>query len=420
LPSGTLYTIAGKDAGGGNTNKWIFGYANSYGGVSNATFFHINNTSGGGVFLRSNAWTPTIGVWYHLAVVKSGNSYTFYRDGVADGTATTTVAVPDSSGTLQVGRAEGAFYWRGQIDDLRLWNVARSATEIAGNRNTARTGGETGLTSYWKFDEGGTSLAAADATANHNDGALGGANATRVPTWATAAGSMSYAGLSFDGVDDYVNVPDAPSLRVTSTLTIEFWGKRQRFGTDIVLEKGGDWTQGDTDYGAGLHSINNNMFYFYFDGGWRGTSGVSDLNWHHYAIVAQEGDVSPRLYVDGQEEPVLYSGGAGTIHLNASTSALHIGAQLGAYSYYRGDILSEVRIWNVVRSASEIQADMDMTLVGSESGLVGYWKFDEGTGLIAAECDCQPQRRRAGWGGGRMHADVDERQGTRVPRRTGL
>src|SRR5262249_15779709 len=134
LPTNSLYTIASKDAGSGSQNKWIFGYANNFNGVPNAAVLHINTTPGTNLCLKSNNRTPSVGTWYHLAVVKSGNSYTFYRDGVADGTASTTVAVPVVASTFQVGRAEGAFYFNGQIDDLRLWSTARTQTDIQNNR----------------------------------------------------------------------------------------------------------------------------------------------------------------------------------------------------------------------------------------------------------------------------------------------
>src|SRR5262249_11823988 len=145
LTAGSLYTIASKDVGSNTNNKWIFGYSNNYSGNGTVTIFHINTTSSGSIFLKSNSWTPTPGTWYHLAVVKTGNNSTFYRNGVADGTATTTIAVPDVATTFQVGRAEGPFYFNGQIDDLRLWNTARAATDISGNMNTPLSGSETGL-----------------------------------------------------------------------------------------------------------------------------------------------------------------------------------------------------------------------------------------------------------------------------------
>src|SRR4029079_6982062 len=114
----------------------------------------------------------------------------------------TTTAVPAAAAPLQVGGAEGNFFLNGQVDDLRLWNVARSASDISGNRNSELTGSETGLAGYWKFNEG-TGLTAADATANHNDGKLGGSQAQGIPAW-NAYGALPTNALQFDGIDDFV------------------------------------------------------------------------------------------------------------------------------------------------------------------------------------------------------------------------
>ena len=182
LPSYNLATIVSKDQGSGSNNKWIFGYANNYSGITNATFFHINNPSNGSIFLSSSAWTPVVGQWYHLALVKNGTNYTFYRDGVVDGTASTAIPIPDVASTFQVGRAENTFYLNGALDDLRLWTTARSQTDIANNLSLNLPGSTPGLAGLWQFnDASGTS--ALDATANANNGTLGGGVAANRPAW---------------------------------------------------------------------------------------------------------------------------------------------------------------------------------------------------------------------------------------------
>ncbi len=184
-PPATLYTIASKDAGGGGTNKWIFGYGNSYSNVTNSTFLHINRAAGGSVFLTSNPWTPVIGRWYHLAVAKSGDNYSFYRDGVLEGTPTTTVQIPDVTAAFEVGRAEGAFHFRGSIDNLRLWNVARTQAEIQNNIDETLPPATAGLAGYWRFNDA-TGATATDGTTNANHGTLGGGVAARQPAWAAS------------------------------------------------------------------------------------------------------------------------------------------------------------------------------------------------------------------------------------------
>jgi hypothetical protein len=54
------------------------------------------------------------------------------------------------------------------------------------------------------------------------------------------------------------------------------------------------------------------------------------------------------------------------------------------FHYFVGQI-DEVRAWNVVRTATDIMGTMHKPLTGTEPGLVGYWRFDEGTGAVASD-----------------------------------
>ncbi len=65
-------------------------------------------------------------------------------------------------------------FYSGLMDDVRIWNVARTASEIAANMNVELTGGEAGLVAYWKLDEGSGDTAF-DATSNAHDMRLGSA-----------------------------------------------------------------------------------------------------------------------------------------------------------------------------------------------------------------------------------------------------
>lgn len=115
----------GQDEGGGPTNKWIFSYDGT------RTIFHINTSSGGGPVALGNTWTPSTGTWYHLAVTRQGNNYTFYRDGSPDGVWTDSTIIPDASAPLTIGWAEGVGSFNGTIDDVRIYNRALSGSEIS-------------------------------------------------------------------------------------------------------------------------------------------------------------------------------------------------------------------------------------------------------------------------------------------------
>ena len=76
----------------------------------------------------------------------------------------------------------------GQIDEVRVWNVARTVDEIRSDMNTQLNGDEPGLVGYWKFDAE-TEGVVHDATSNKNDGKLVG-NATLEPYTRPVFGSL--------------------------------------------------------------------------------------------------------------------------------------------------------------------------------------------------------------------------------------
>ena len=74
---------------------------------------------------------------------------------------------------MWIGKQHGgsAFEFHGQIDEVRLWRVARSQTQIEADMNKEVDPNTQSLGGYWKFNEGqGTTIH--DATVNHNDGVL--------------------------------------------------------------------------------------------------------------------------------------------------------------------------------------------------------------------------------------------------------
>jgi len=128
--------------------------------------------------LTTPAYTDTD--WHHWACTydASTNLRTIYRDGVqvAQDTAW---ADYQGTGNFDIGRTEwSGFYFDGQVDEVRVWNTARTAAEIRENMARTLAGDETGLLGYWRMDYGlpggdNTSLTTLyDITANNHDGTL--------------------------------------------------------------------------------------------------------------------------------------------------------------------------------------------------------------------------------------------------------
>jgi hypothetical protein len=73
----------------------------------------------------------------------------------------------------------------GKMDEVRIWNVARTAQEIADNYRMILHGDERGLVAYYHFDEG-AGTTAADATPAHHDAAFNTDAGRPIPTWVDA------------------------------------------------------------------------------------------------------------------------------------------------------------------------------------------------------------------------------------------
>jgi hypothetical protein len=76
-----------------------------------------------------------------------------------------------------------------------------------------------GLVGYWKLDEGSGTVAH-DSSGNGNNGVLTTYEDTTLPQWVKGINGTA---LKFDGVGDFVQVPDSPSLDFSGNVTVMAW-----------------------------------------------------------------------------------------------------------------------------------------------------------------------------------------------------
>jgi hypothetical protein len=115
-----------------------------------------------------------LNTWYHIAGVYDGSTMKLYLNG---GLITTTdvsgTFSPSTGGLMNIG--ENPFwtgrYFQGILDEVRIWDVARTENQILESMAVELVGDEPGLAAYYNFNEGAGNMAA-DATANANDGQL--------------------------------------------------------------------------------------------------------------------------------------------------------------------------------------------------------------------------------------------------------
>lgn len=128
--------------------------------LANSNFAYVVSESAGGVHvvLQPDAAHTLRPGWNHLALVVAGGIPTIYKDGRAVYT-NALPAVPHwesatTNNNLAFGVQGGTNYsFDGQIDEFRIWNVARSGSEVRNSMLTPLTGQELGLRLYYPFDD---------------------------------------------------------------------------------------------------------------------------------------------------------------------------------------------------------------------------------------------------------------------------
>ncbi|MEP4596511.1 MAG: LamG domain-containing protein, partial [Cyclobacteriaceae bacterium] len=96
-----------------------------------------------------------LNTWTHVAAVVDGTNMYLYIDGVLSGSSTFSGIRQNTTAPVRVAQYNNAIaqYWPGSLDEIRIWDYARNATEIADNTYSTLTGQESGLTGYYRFDE---------------------------------------------------------------------------------------------------------------------------------------------------------------------------------------------------------------------------------------------------------------------------
>jgi hypothetical protein len=112
------------------------------------------------------------------------------------------------------------------------------------------------------------------------------------------------------------------------------------------------------------------------------TSLVVNGQWTHVAVTRKKATGEIQILVNGvQESSVVVA--TQTRSLTAQVN-MTLGGDVLDNRFFVG-FMDEVRVWNTVRTAADITASMHKKLAGDEMGLVGYWRFDEGTGTSTAD-----------------------------------
>jgi len=279
-----------------NKSSWTAGSVTILGGSGSTSTTALrlaaNSFNSGGVGLVHDNQAMTLGVWYHYAIVRSGNNFTMYRDGTSVSTGTFSGSINLGEDGTRVGytRWDGdVSTWDGHIDEVRVSNSARYTANFTAPTapfvNDANTllllhMDGTDASTYFEDDNG--------VRAKKGITAFGNAQVD------TAQSKFGGASALFDGTGDYLTVSSKEQFSFgTNNFTIEMWVRQSSSASMRCL-----WNQGAQTPSGGQGNlafvIDNGVPEFHVYGGdlnwansgvWVISTTISNNIWYHLAIT---------------------------------------------------------------------------------------------------------------------------------------
>jgi hypothetical protein len=373
-------------------------------------------TANNAVATTTSSWTAN--TWYHFAATYDSSSMSLYVNGNLENTVTSTpTTITATSLPLLMGKTYGSQMegkrggsgeqLSGSLDDIKIYNYARTPTQIVEDMNEGfpDPGSPIGsATSYWDFNEG-SGTTAHDASINANNLTLNSASWTTSGKYDKAWNGTGATWLTRADDSDF-------DFSATDDFTVSTWFKSDSAtnpsATEYLINKASATVAG---YAVYVNTSGQICFALDDDTTWTPdvvsctTEDYHDGTWHH--LVAVRNTVSDKiyLYLDGQLKDHDPDTTTATL---ANSLALFIGDRDGVDNgdEYNGD-LDELKIYRQAFTADHVKAEFNQgkaQVMGalstaadgktsdnsaaraycvpgdtnSCSPSVGHWKLDEG------------------------------------------
>jgi hypothetical protein len=345
--------------------------------TNGSPFFYLRNNAGTEVTATGSAGSAVIGGWYHIAVVRNGNVYTMYLNGVSIATVTSATVMTYAANICNIGanrQSNALQYWNGYISNFRIVKGTAVYTSAFTPPSAPLTAiANTSLLTCQSptFIDNSTNnftITAAGNSQPTQQNPFGFTSATTMGYTASTIGGSGY----FDGSGDWLSIPNNSALNMGSNdFTYECW----LYPTSIpntyqsFIEK----RTGGGSYSSVLLALKSTGKYSILVASNVSTWGIVDestinvvLNtWQHLAAVRSGNTFS--VYLNGIRQ--ISTSLAFTVYDDNAIQGIGAGDSSGAQPYY--GFIGDVRIVkgtavytsNFVPPASPLQAITNTSLL---------------------------------------------------------
>lgn len=456
-PEGTYYcnfgTPAHCDNIFGDRARW---WGISRGAVNGQDRIWVWNYSPSGPAMIGMDYT--VGVWMHIALVHENGMLSAYKNGVlVDSVPSGTTQQPNTGAqpVLHVGGIINSsvrnWTFEGDIDEVRIWNVARTQAQIQQDMSAPLTGSESGLAAYYRMSDGSGATVTDDSgngwTATFPDGqgsvppdgqlvqwispgAFGGPPApTATPTntvvQSTATntpqptatntppptstpsptpggptptpGAGNDFALAFDGVANYMRLGSTADVMGsgdwTNEKTIAVWVKPESGNSPQTAPSSGYLIVGSDrprTFGITRADYDGADRLWVWNGDNNGTDfiGIDFIPGEWVHIALVHENGMLYAYKNGL---LVGSVASGTTYSPGSFGTVYAGGT-GRGSYYLTGSIDEVQIWDIALDQATIQAWMSQLATAAHPNwpnLTAYYQMSDGAGTAVTDNSSQ-------------------------------
>lgn len=186
------------------------------------------------------------------------------------------------------------------------------------------------------------------------------------------------ASIYFDGNNDHVEIPTGLNL-AKKTFSLEFWAKRQTLGEQVVFSQGVDAAQ----YLSIGFDAQNKFNFRIGNGIVKANLPAEDtLSFHHYTVSYNFDTDMCELFVDG----IIANTGNTMIYNKYEGGGKTIIGKLAKDNnlFFTGN-LRDFRLWGRTRTSADITGSINLSLKGTEAGILANWRMDEADGLTVKD-----------------------------------